>query len=946
MRNLNYIRYILIPALLAVLLIVYSCKENTVTPDENTGIVAGQIIDEQDIPVPGAIIQVFSTGSGIQGLFDKDTTDDEGFFELKNVPNDHSNLQVRIDHEDFASFDIPLAEMTKDKDHKKANVKIQHDSICTGTLTLNVINQNDEPLQYAEIRMNRGDKIIRKALTNADGNLTFENVCPGEYWLRIAKSGYKVVEQGFEIAQEETLNLGFELLGMDEDTCCKGVIYFEVKDSATQQALNEVRVKLYKGSDKINEGYTKEEGKFKFERVCEGNYQISFFREGYKAQEFNFEMGCNDTVEFSKLMSQLPPKDSCCNGAIYLIVKDSTTNQGIPYAFVNLWLGDKKIKEGKTNESGLVSFTGLCEGQYGLSILKEQYKSIEFSTTLACDDTLELTKYLVKSLQDSCCDGVIEIEVNDSETKEKINFAKVNLWKAGKLLKTGKTEAGIVKFTGLCVGEYGIDIIHEQYKAIEFSVTLECNKTVRLTKEIVKLTDDKDSCCNGVIIVAPRDSETKELIKGARVKLRLGDKVVYDKYVENQPLVLNNLCEGKYQFVFIANGYQSAEEDFVLPCNDTLEFPFFMQKMLADTCCNGKLKVIPMDSSGVILKGAWVKLWKDGKIIAEKKVEGDYVIFEELCKGKYSGSITLDGYKGVEFAIELGCNETKTIEKFLSKSGGGDDCCNGKVTFKFNKAESDQLIEGALTVRLWKDGKLLTKKVVDNSVAVFEKLCKGNYAVDVEHANYKSIEFSFELGCDEIKTIQKGLQQKEGDCCKGVIYLSVKDSANGSNLQNVTVNLWKGSTKVGYLKTGDNGSVKFENVCEGNYSFSFSKDGYKSREAGGIALGCNDTLELSYKMLKNEAVDTCYTAEIALVVKDKNTEERLYNVQIRVMDKSNGQIIAEGYTDQDGRFSKNNLKAPAAYKFIGTIDGYESAYVVVEWAKCEKKESVLLLQSK
>jgi uncharacterized Fe-S cluster-containing protein len=159
--------------------------------------------------------------------------------------------------------------------------------------------------------------------------------------------------------------------------------------------------------------------------------------------------------------------------------------------------------------------------------------------------------------------------------------------------------------------------------------------------------------------------------------------------------------------------------------------------------------------------------------------------------------------------------------------------------------------------------------------------------------------------------------------------------------------LWKGRTKVNSLKTGDNGSVIFTNVCEGeNYSFSFSRDGYNGGEVGKINVGCNDTLEFNYKLLKKEAVDTCNTAEIVLIVKDKETEQRLANVAIKVYDKSNGKVVAEGTTNEDGIFNKKDLKAPMAYKFLGTKDGYESAYVVVEYPKCERKEAVLLLESK
>ncbi len=938
MGKKNIFLRILVPSLLLTLIVMWACKDEVTSPDISRYEITGQLLDEENYPIANAILQVFSSESAIQGLISKDTTDENGYFTLNNLPENDDNLELRIEHDNFTPMSVKLKEIINDKNQKNLKIKMQHDTDCTAQVFIIVRDNNNNPINEAEVRLNKKDKTIRKTYTNDQGEVLFKNICPGEYWLRIYKTKYQVIEQSFSIEKGDSLNINFKLLENDDDTCCNGIIYFTVKDSMTKEPVSNVIVKLWKGKDKIKEEKTNDDGEIIFDGICKGNYQISFFKEGYIGQEFNFEMACNDTVEFNKYIIQ--KDDSCCNGVIYLIIKDSTTNQAIEYSKVNLWKDGKLFKDGKTNSEGLVKFTELCEGKYGFSIQKEGYQSFEFDIELKCDDTLEISKKMLKLQKDSCCDGKIVLFVKDSINGESVNGAKINLWRFGKLLSTKKTENGKVIFEELCEGEYGIDIEHEKYKNIEFEIKLDCNKVLELTKKLIPI-EQKDSCCNGVIKVAPYDKETKKIIKGAKVKLWFGSDLIYQETVHEEPLIIKNLCEGKYQFTFIAEGYKSAEEVFELACNDTIDFPFYMEPLEKDSCCDGKLKISVRDSSSKeIIKGALIRLWKDGGKIAEKKIEGEYVIFEKLCEGKYFVDILHEEYKGIEFAIEIPCNETVEINKYLVKEQ--EPCCDGKLKIKPIDKNTKQIITGA-TVKLWKDGKLINKKVTENDYVIFEKLCKGAYGVDIEHENYKNIEFSIELGCNEAKMINKELEPIEDDsCCNSKIYTVVQDSSDNSNLKGVLAKLWKDGKPYKYGYTNENGLMVFENICEGEYALTFNKDGYKARETH-IEVECNDTLELHYRILK-ESKDSCETAEALIKVIDKETEEPIANAVIKIYDKNNN-LIGEGETNEDGIFLKTGLKAPSYYKFSVNKDGYNPKDESAEWEKCIKKTIIIELEA-
>jgi 5-hydroxyisourate hydrolase-like protein (transthyretin family) len=938
MNKLKHFYLIFLPAVIAIILIGYACQENATTPAKPTGEIAGQILDEQDVPVPGAIIQLFTT-TGIQGLIDKDTTDEDGFFKLSGMPERQDNLKMRIEHEDFTPFESPVTEILKGKDNKKVPVKLLHDSTCTGVLEINAKNVNGELLQNVEIRLNRENKIIRKALTKENGKFVFENVCDGEYWLRLAKQGYKVIEQSLKIENGESKTMDFEMLFSEDDTCCNGKINLTILDSLTGNPIQYVKGRLWKGSDKIREATTDADGKIVFERICKGEFQISLFAEGYYGEEFKITMDCNETKDITKLLLKKTNSDSCCNGVVYIFAKDSATNAAIPNVLCKIWKDGKLLSDKRTSESGMASFTGLCPGKYSFSMQHEKYGAKEFNLELKCNDTIEISKTLIQSQGDSCCNGQIVLSLKDKDNKESISNATVRLWKDGKLVTKKISEGGYAKFTNVCIGNYVIDVVHEKYKGIEFEVKVECNATVSLTKELER-NSEQDSCCNGVVIVAPMDKETKKIIYGAKVKLYFGDKIVFQETAKDAPLVIKNLCKGKYQFTFIAEGYKSVEEMFTLECNDTLEYPYYMQRMEQDTCCDGRLVVIPKDSAtGEVLNGTKVRVWRDGKVVKDGIVEGGMIVFEKMCKGMYSLSFYKEGYKESELSITFDCNEEKTVTRNLVKLSD-IPCCNGKVTLKALDKETGLIIKGAV-IKLMQDGKVISQKTQEGEYVVFEKLCQGNYHVVIMAENYEAVEFNFELGCDQITGFEKTMTKKNNDCCKGNLYISVKDSTNNNPLAGIEVKLYQGDSKKAYGTTSDGGVIKFYNVCEGNYVLVLTGSKYNGREIP-LVVGCNDTLELGYRLKAKENVDTCNTAEIYLIVKDSSGTRipgaaiKIYNVE--------GKVIAEGTSNEDGVFVYSSLKAPAKYKIQARKEGYNDPYITVEWSKCERKEAYIIMK--
>jgi len=91
-------------------------------------------------------------------------------------------------------------------------------------------NINDELLQNVEIRLNRGDKIVRKAYTRKAVHSFFEHVCGVEYWLRpCQRRDYKVIEQEFSIrGWRGPKHLILRCYFSEDDSCCAGIINLTV----------------------------------------------------------------------------------------------------------------------------------------------------------------------------------------------------------------------------------------------------------------------------------------------------------------------------------------------------------------------------------------------------------------------------------------------------------------------------------------------------------------------------------------------------------------------------------------------------------------------------------------------------------------------------------------------------------------------------------------------
>lgn len=554
-------------AILSLFVGINACNEQNINPP-NDNTISGTILDEQDLGVPNATVEIVNYPSVIkeekeiqsEKIIASTITNEDGFFELKNLPSDFTGLFFRVKHKDFKLFEDELKKVLKDKDQKKVPIKLLCNDTCCGRVEITVLKKSDSSaIKEVEIKIRRNSELVKKSYTNSDGKLVFERICPGEYNIRLARNGYKVIEEEFKIEGCDTVRYTFymEQSEQSEDTCCKGVIIVKLTNSEGE-SISGVKICLWKEGAKLREEYTNDNGIATFREICKGKYGFSTYKQGYKGQEFQVEIGCNDTIEVNKTL-QAEEIDTCCKGVIKVYPRDASNNP-INGIYIKLYKDGSLIKHVKS-ENGYALFTELCKGKYQINIITDLYKPLEFNVELECNDSISIEKTLEKKETDTCCKGKIIIYFKDSTSNDALKNVEIKLYKSGnKVGSKLSDENGRAVFENLCSGEFRVVANLNLYYGREISVNIDCNQTVEMVVKMLK-KQSVDTCCTAKLKIKVVDS-TETALENATVKLYSGGALLKTSTTNAEGYaVFENLCVPPYKYAVEVSkeGYQSKE---------------------------------------------------------------------------------------------------------------------------------------------------------------------------------------------------------------------------------------------------------------------------------------------------------------------------------------------------------------------------------------------------
>jgi protocatechuate 3,4-dioxygenase beta subunit len=731
--------------LLAILFVVLfgtlinSCDDSKPLGPEptQTSELQGVLENEFNEAIPYAQIDIIRTSYGkttVQEdkIIASDTTDEDGNYSFKKLPDDFANLIFRVKHPDLQPFQVNLAEFVKGKDKKNANVNVQCKSDCCGEIEFKVVSDDSTVIAGAVIKLYQRNDYKRKAMTDKDGIHIFEKVCEGEYWARIYKSGYKVREvtginvKGCDDNDKVYLTV-FLTKENQNDPDCKGVLKVNVKDKENGNVLNDALVKLMKDGNYVGKAYSKN-GVATFDGLCEGEYKVIVTAKGYNTEDANVKLDKDEEKEITVELE----KNKCCEGVMEITVLDDEKNP-IEKAEVRLWQNGNKLEVGVTNSKGLVVFEELCEGVYAIDIQKNGYESIEFKEKMPCNETVKITKTLKVAEK---CKGQVKINIQD-ENENALAGAEVYLYHKNTKVGVKTTDKlGNVLFEELCEGPYFAKIFKKQYQVQEFDFYLKNGETKEFEK---KMQPADDSSCTGVVEVFVSDEQGNSL-QYVMVSLWKGNKKIgLTKTNADGKAVFDGLCEGQYQISMSLKGYKGQEFSFSLAKDGYESFQKQLVKDGSDSCCNGQIKVYVKDENDNALKYVIGKLYLNNKKVGYTKSNADGVMtFSKICKGEYVLELTKDGYKEIEMKVEVGCDETVEINKTMQKL---DSCCTAILKLMV-MSEDQKQIAGA-DVEVYLNGtKIKTGQTNNDGHWYADDLCApATYVVVVKKDGYKDQEF-------------------------------------------------------------------------------------------------------------------------------------------------------------------------------------------------------------
>ena len=534
--------YLYIPLLLTGIFVFLSCTNNPNNPSDEHAI-SGVIVDEQNNPVPYAIIDVFSNTTSIASEISKDTTDEDGNFSIVNLPDDVSKLYVKVTHPDFRTFEDNL---TNFRSKSKTPLLLCHDDTCKGALSIFTFNESDSSaLSDVEIRLFRAGQLIRKALTK-DGKLTFTNVCEGMYLLRLYKPGFKLIYDSAYVPADDSIPVPRSYFMTQTDTCCHGLIAVTVKDSATGNVIEGASVYLWSGS--LQAGFTKTDnnGFAQFTDICEGDFTMKIVMTGYNYYYITpLHMNCNDTNISTQYLVKKTGSDSCCTAVLITKVTDKEDSSAIAGATVYVLMPDGNKIQGTTDNNGIFTATGLCApATYSVKAFKDgynyQYMQLIY---IRCDTVTMKIPLTKKSDEDSCCHGKIGATVKDSSNGDVLPNTLMYLYLGSSKVGAGYTDNnGFISFDKICPGEYKLRMQKDPYNVKYVNLSMKCNDTNSSTYYLSE-KQGADTCCTAVINVTVLDSADNTPVEGATVYIfRTGGQTIQGTTDQNGNFSVSNLC--------------------------------------------------------------------------------------------------------------------------------------------------------------------------------------------------------------------------------------------------------------------------------------------------------------------------------------------------------------------------------------------------------------------
>jgi large repetitive protein len=421
------------------------------------------------------------------------------------------------------------------------------------TLSGTVIDANTRaPLTgvIIEVRLSGTDILVRRVLTDENGNYLIEGLPQGTFDVTAQLENYAVSVNTVFLSANERERLNIELLPFP--ATIQGTVHDSVSLDPISGALVQV---VIPNTDIVVESIiTSSDGTYSIGNLPSGSYNVVISAENYANEIIPVILTPNETETVNAL---LDPNPATITGTVFNV----QTGAGIEGALVRVFDSDGVfVTSTLTDSNGEYSISGLAAGTYTVIASREGFGNSTQIITVLQGETQTLSFGLTQQ------SATLRGTVRDASTNQPTQTALVQVFRVGTTIPIASVltnMSGEYVIAGLEPREYRVVFSAETYASEVFRIFLSDGEVQTLNANLQR----QPATIRGQVT----DAQTGEPIERASIITVInGSGIVVASTLSDQQgnYILTNLPLGNFTIIFSADGYITSTIPVALKPNE------------------------------------------------------------------------------------------------------------------------------------------------------------------------------------------------------------------------------------------------------------------------------------------------------------------------------------------------------------------------------------------
>lgn len=298
------------------------------------------------------------------------------------------------------NFTLELTDYNFNSDTQQYTLTVD-EATPTGNIDVSVAESlHEDELEGATVTVEDDGTHIADAETDANGDVTFEDIETGTYTVTAEYDRYQSESTSVEVNEDLTSSVDL-YLEQDEFWLDVAVIEDDEDDSASYIEGAEVTV------EDVDETKTVEDGEVRFTLDSADTYTVSVDAIGYEAESMDVEINSDSNVTF-----ELAADESTNFYDIDVVVEDEI-GEAIEGAEIAFEQDDEVVRSITTNADGEAVAETLEGGEYDVTVSADGYLDASDSMTVDSDGLLTATLTAEEDAEEGEEHGDSDIEKQD-----------------------------------------------------------------------------------------------------------------------------------------------------------------------------------------------------------------------------------------------------------------------------------------------------------------------------------------------------------------------------------------------------------------------------------------------------------------------------------------------------------------------------------------------------